>query len=70
LLVEEHALQIPDLEIAPMGVAEQLGVSETGEFIEKLRITHDLSFPAPLKRINELIIVRMAGPEVFPCRMP
>ena len=41
-------MQIPDLEFAPMGVAEQLGVSETGEFVEKLRITHNLSFPAPI----------------------
>jgi len=47
LLLEEHALEIPDLELAPMGVAAQLGVSETGEFVEKLRKTHDLSFPAP-----------------------
>ena len=29
-----------------MGVAEQLGVSETGEFIEKLQITHNLSIMA------------------------
>jgi len=40
----KHVMQIPDLEFAPMGVAEQLGVSETGEFVEKLRITHNLSF--------------------------
>ena len=45
LLPEEKIEEIPDLEIAPLGVADQLGISANGEFIHKLRITHDLSFP-------------------------
>ena len=64
LLLEEHAMQIPDLEISPMGVAEQLGVSETGEFVEKLRITHDLSFPGIIS--NESVNSRVRKEELEP----
>ena len=35
---------LPDLEVAPMGVASRLGIAATGEYIEKDRITHDLSW--------------------------
>ena len=45
LLPDEETTNIPSLELAPMGVADQLGISATGEFVSKLRITHDLSFP-------------------------
>ena len=45
LLPIEKAPCIPGLILSPMGVAEQLGVSETGEFVPKQRVTHDLSFP-------------------------
>ena len=65
LLLEEDAMKIPDLELAPMGVAEQLGVSETGEFIEKLRITHDLSFPAAFS--NQSVNSRVNKDELEPC---
>ena len=45
LIPFEKALEIPGLILSPMGVAESLGVSATGEFVPKKRITHDLSFP-------------------------
>ena len=45
MLPKDCARFIPNLMISPMGVAEQLGVSSSGEFIPKQRITHDLSFP-------------------------
>ena len=48
-----------------MGVAELLGVSETGEFIEKLRITHDLSFPAAIS--NQSVNSRVNEDELEPC---
>ena len=41
----EDAKQYPNLELAPLGVADHLGISATGEFVSKLRVTHDLSFP-------------------------
>jgi hypothetical protein len=59
ILLKEHARHIPGLEMAPMGVADQLGVSATtGEFIEKLRVTHDLSFPGSESKesINSRVI--------------
>ena len=31
--------------MSPMGVSEQIGVSETGKFVPKKILTHDLSFP-------------------------
>ena len=45
ILLEKDAKDIPGLEIAPMGVAERLGIAETGEYVPKKRITHDLSWP-------------------------
>jgi len=49
---------------APMGVTEQLGVIETGEFIEKLWITHDLSLPAPISR--ESVDSRVMEDKLYP----
>ena len=34
-----------NLQLSSMGVAEEGGISATGEFVPKLRVTHDLSFP-------------------------
>ena len=45
LINDKDATKIPDLELSPMGIAEHLGITETGEFVEKLRVTHDLSCP-------------------------
>ena len=45
ILPEDEALKIPFIEIAPLGVAEHLGISEEGKYVPKLRLTHDLSFP-------------------------
>ena len=42
---KEDGMKIPGIVISPMGVAEQIGISATGEFVPKLRLTHDLSFP-------------------------
>ncbi len=37
--------EIPGLVLNPMGVVTHLGVTDTGEFVPKNRVTHDLSFP-------------------------
>jgi hypothetical protein len=41
----DKAQEIPNLVLSPMGVANQLGVNESGVFVPKKRLTHDLSFP-------------------------
>jgi len=48
-----------------MGVLGQLGVSKTGEFIKKVRITHDLSFPAAIS--NQSVNSRVNEDELEPC---
>ena len=45
ILPFHRAIQIPGLVMSPMEVAEQLGVSATGEFVPKKRLTHEFSFP-------------------------
>ena len=56
---------IPDLVLNPMGIAEQIGVGETGEFIPKKRVTHDLSFPGAIS--NESINSRVLKEHLEPC---
>ena len=63
--IENEIKNIPDLELAPMGVADQLGVSATGEFVSKLRVTHDLSFPQAVS--GESINSRVKDEDLEPC---
>ena len=42
---EDKYKEVPGLVLSPMGVVEHLGVIASGKFKEKLRVTHDLSFP-------------------------
>ena len=58
ILPDDKFDKIPDLILNPMGVADHLGISAFGEFIEKLRITHDLSFPGATSQesVNSRII--------------
>ena len=65
ILPEEKAHEIPNLEIAPLGVADQLGVSASGDFIKKLRVTHDLSFPGAFS--GESVNSRTQRDELEPC---
>ena len=44
-LPEDKYLDIPELILSPMGVADHLGITASGEFAPKKRVTHDLSFP-------------------------
>ena len=64
-LPEDKYNQIPGLCLSPMGVAEQLGVTASGEFEPKLRVTHDLSFPGAYS--NESINSRVLKEELEPC---
>ena len=45
ILPEDKYRDIPNLILNPMGVATHLGVTSTGDFVPKNRVTHDLSFP-------------------------
>ena len=48
-----------------MGVVEHLGVTASGKFEEKLRVTHDLSFPGATS--EESINSRVIKEELEPC---
>ena len=63
----EKAIKTPDLVISPMGVVEQLGISPSGDFVPKRRITHDLSFPVAVsgKSINSRVIEESLEPCMF-----
>ena len=67
IIPEEKALEIPLIEIAPLGVAEHLGISETGDYVPKLRLTHDLSFPGAVssESINSRIDRERMEPIMF-----
>ena len=65
ILPDEEASNIPGLEIAPMGVADQLGISATGQFVSKLRVTHDLSFPQAVS--GESLNSRVEKDQLEPC---
>ena len=65
LLPDEEAKNIPGLELAPMGVADQIGISATGEFVSKLRVTHDLSFPQEISGTS--LNSRVVDTELEPC---
>lgn len=58
LLPLDEATEIPDLVISMIGVVEQLGVSESGTFVPKKRLIHDLSFPGAVsdESINSRVI--------------
>ena len=43
LFPDNESKHIPELKITSMGAQDQLGVSAIGEFVNNLRITHDLS---------------------------
>ena len=48
-----------------MGVTEQLGINASGQFVPKLRITHDLSFSG--KESGELINSKVNQEKLEPC---
>ena len=57
ILPLDEVENIPGLVMSPMGVANQLGVSEEGTFMPKKRLTHDLSFTQEAS--NEAINTRV-----------
>ena len=56
---------IPNLEMAPMGVAVHMGISADGTYIPKERVTHDLSFPG--SATGSSINSRLLSDEMEPC---
>ena len=67
ILPLEKAKHIPNLIMSPMGVVEQLGINEAGEFVTKRRITHDLSFPGKFSKssINSRVKLDTLEPCMF-----
>ena len=65
VLPAEQVLHIPNLQISPMGVAEALGVDASGNFIPKLRVTHDLSFPGAVS--GQSVNSRVIKDDLEPC---
>ena len=65
LIPKESAKHVPGLTLSPMGVAEQLGISASGEFIPKMRLTHDLSFAGATS--GESINSRVQKENLEPC---
>ena len=63
----EGFADIPNLMLSPMGVADQLGISASGEFVPKLRVTHDLSFPGQTsdESVNSIVIKDTLEPCMF-----
>ena len=64
---EDKFDKVPNLVISPMGVADQLGVTATGDFAMKRRVTHDLSFPGQYsgESINSRVIKEVLEPCMF-----
>ena len=59
--------EIPGLILNPMGVATHVGITDTGEFLPKQRLTHDLSFPGAYssQSINSRIYTSKLEPCMF-----
>ena len=59
--------EIPGLILNPMGVATHVGISETGKFVPKKRLTHDLSFPGAVSglSVNSRVDVSKLEPCMF-----
>lgn len=51
-LLPEHLKDIPNAEMAPMGLAKQAGINEMGEIVFKDRVTHDMSFPGAVSETS------------------
>ena len=67
ILPIEKVMEIPNLILSPMGVVEQMGVTEDGSFALKHRVTHDLSFPGKVsgQSINSRVIEENLEPCMF-----
>ena len=67
ILPIEKATDIPNLTLAPLGVAKHLGIQRDGTFAPKARVTHDLSFPGMVsdKSINSRVVEESLEPCMF-----
>ena len=48
---ESTCIKIPGLVLNPLGVVTYIRVMNTGEFLQKMRVTHDISFPRKFSKI-------------------
>ena len=65
ILPENCHRDIPGLILNPMGVATHLGITRTGEFLPKNRVTHDLSFTGKFSGHSVNLRVLKAGLEPY-----
>ena len=63
--MEDRVIQV--LVLNPMGVAAHLGITESGKFVTKNRVTHDLSFPGKFsgKSVNSRVKSKSLEPCMF-----
>jgi hypothetical protein len=65
-LPKRAIFKIPDAVLAPVGIANQLTISDNGEVIAKDRLTHDQTFKfGPDKSLNNRMKMREVIPVVF-----
>ena len=66
-LLTSDALKIPGLELAPLGVIQQLGIEASGAIEKKWRVAHDLSFPGVESKesINSRVQTQFLEPCIF-----
>ena len=57
--------EIPGLTLSPMGVATHIGITDTGDFLPKNRVTHDLSFPGAISGLS--VNSRIDPSKLEPC---
>jgi hypothetical protein len=58
-------LELPNIVVAPLGLAHQFGINEKGEIIPKVRLTHDQSFnvvPGTRCSVNHRTLLHLLTP--------
>ena len=65
IIKEEDATRFPKLALAPLGVAEHIGISASGDFVMKRRVTHDLSFKGAFS--EQSVNSRVEKEKLEPC---
>jgi hypothetical protein len=65
ILKADDAETVPNLSLAPLGVAEHIGISATGQFVMKHRVTHDLSFKGAVSQAS--VNSRVDESKLEPC---
>ena len=68
MVLPEHCYkEIPGLILNPMGSSTHLGVTDTGEFVPKNRLTNDLSFPGLTSQSSVNVHVYVISRAMYVC---